>query len=232
MKVKKAFQFLIYPNKSQITLINKTIGCARFVYNYFVGKQKEKDTYWYIVNEMVQNGQLLQNNWTGEFFNKNKAVKAVPALKNNFPFLKEVDSIALQKAVENVNDSYTRYYKKQKRAPLFKSKKHPVQSYTTKYVNGNIAVMDKHIKLPKLGHVRLAETREVEGRLINVTGRQKPSCKYFVSVLVEIKVGHHEKPGSSVGIDVGLKDFATLPEETVYEDPRVSRTVEEKLARA
>jgi len=75
------------------------------------------------VNEMVQNGQLLQNNWKGEFFNKNKAIKAVRELKKNYPFLKEADSIALQKAVENVNDSYTRYYKKQNRAPRFKSKK-------------------------------------------------------------------------------------------------------------
>ncbi len=72
MLVKKAYKFRIYPNKKQVELINKTIGCSRFVYNYFVGKQKDKDAYWYIVNEMVQNGQLAENNWKGEFFNKNQ----------------------------------------------------------------------------------------------------------------------------------------------------------------
>ncbi|MBP1971396.1 putative transposase [Virgibacillus natechei] len=230
MKVKKAFNFRIYPNKNQVTLINKTIGCARFVYNYFAGKQKEKDAYWYIVNEMVQNGQLLQNNWKGAFFNKNASIKAVRKLKKNYPFLKEVDSIALQKSVENVNDSYARYYKKQNSEPRFKSKKNPVQSYTTKYVNENIAVLDKHIKLPKLGNVRFAKSREVEGRLMNVTVRRKPSGKYFVSILVETEVGHHEKTSSSVGIDVGLKDFATLSNGTVYENPKFFRTLEEKLA--
>ncbi|GIO17918.1 hypothetical protein J18TS1_10180 [Oceanobacillus oncorhynchi subsp. incaldanensis] len=56
-------------------------------------------------------------------------------MKKTYPFLKEVDSIALQKAVENVNDSYPRYYKKQNKAPRFKSKKNSVQSYTTKHVN-------------------------------------------------------------------------------------------------
>lgn len=130
--VKKAFKFRIYPNKQQTTLINKTIGCSRFVYNYFVGKQKEKDSYWYIVNEMVQNGQLPKNNWKGEFFNKNKSIKAVRELKKHYPFLKEVDSIALQKSVEIVNDAYTRYYKRQNDQPGFKSKKNPVQSYTIK----------------------------------------------------------------------------------------------------
>lgn len=114
-----------------------------------------------MVNEMVQNGQLLQNNWKGVFFDKNASIKAVRELKQNYPFLKEADSIALQKAVENVNDSYMRYYKKQNGEPRFKSKKNPVQSYTTKYVHGNIVVLDKHIKLPKLGLVRLAKSREV-----------------------------------------------------------------------
>jgi len=232
MKVKKAFRFRIYPNKKQITFIHKTIGCSRFVYNYFTGKQKEKDHYWHTVNEMVQNGQLLQNNWKGEFFNKNKAIKAVPELKKNYPFLKEVDSIALQKAVENVNDSYTRYYKKQNKAPRFKSKKNPVQSYTTKHVNGNIAVLDKHIKLPKLGLVRFAKSREVEGRIINATIRRNPSGKYFVSIVAETEVEYDEKTGSSVGIDVGITDFATLSDGTVYENPRFFRTLEEKLAKA
>ncbi|GEN85516.1 helix-turn-helix domain-containing protein [Oceanobacillus sojae] len=56
MKVKKVFRFRIYPNKNQIAFIHKTMGCTRFVYNYFTGKQKQKDIYWYRVNEMVQNG--------------------------------------------------------------------------------------------------------------------------------------------------------------------------------
>lgn len=232
MLVKKAYKFRIYPNQKQIDLINKTIGCSRFVYNYFVGKQKDKDAYWYIVNEMVQNGQLTENNWKGEFFNKNQSIKAVRELKKHYPFLKEVDSIALQKSVEIVNDSYTRYYKKQNSEPRFKSKKNPVQSYTTKCVNGNIAALDKHIKLPKLGLVRFAKSREVEGRIMNATVRRNPSGKYFISVLAETEVKQFEKTGSAVGIDVGLKDFATLSDGTIYANPKFLRTLEEKLVKA
>ena len=232
MMVKKAFKFRIYPDKHQVELINKTMGCSRFVYNYFVGKQKEKDAYWYIVNEMVQNGQLPKNNWKGEYFNKNQAIKGVRELKENYPFLKEVDSIALQKAVEIANDAYTRYYKKQNGEPRFKSKKNPVQSYTTKCVNGNIDVLDKHIKLPKLGLVRFAKSREVQGRIMNATIRRNPSGKYFVSILTEMEVQRLDKTGSIVGIDVGLKDFATLSNGVVYENPKFFRTLEERLAGA
>lgn len=232
MLVKKAYKYRIYPNQKQIELINKTIGCSRFVYNFFVGKQKDKDAYWYIVNEMVQNGQLLQNNWKGKFFNKNESIKAIRELKQNYPFLKEVDSIALQKSVENVNDSYTRYYKKQNGEPRFKSKKNPVQSYTTKCVNGNIQVLDKHIKLPKLGLVRFANSRKVEGRIMNATTRRNPSGKYFISILAESEVEPFRKTGSSVGIDVGLKDFATLSDGTVYANPKFFRTLEIKLAKS
>jgi putative transposase len=56
MLINRTYKFRLYPNKSQITLINKTIGCTRFVFNFFLGKQKEKDAYWYIVEEMKQSG--------------------------------------------------------------------------------------------------------------------------------------------------------------------------------
>ena len=236
MIVNKAYKFRIYPNKRQTELINKTIGCSRFVFNFFLGKQKDKDAYWYICEEMVQNGQLLANNWKGEYLNKHKTVKSVKELKKQYPFLKEVDSIALQKSAENLADSFNRYYKKQNNYPRFKSKKNPVQSYTTKYVNttsgGNIALINNHIKLPKLGLVRFAKSREVEGRIINATIRRNPSGKYFISLGTEIEVAELPKTGSAVGVDVGLKDFAILSDGTIYSNPKFFRTLEDKLAKA
>jgi putative transposase len=232
MQVKKAFKFRIFPNRKQVDLINKTIGCSRFVYNFFHGKQKEKDAYWYIVEEMKQKGQLPTNEWKGSFFNKYETVKAVRQLKEHYPFLKEVDSISLQKSVENLADSYQRYYKKQTKAPRFKSKKNKVQSYTTKQTNGNIAVFDKHIQLPKLGKVRFAKSREVTGRIINATIRRNPSGKYFVSILAETEVEEWSKTNTAVGVDLGLKDFATLSDGKVFGNPKWFRILEEKLVKA
>ncbi|MCT8139441.1 IS200/IS605 family element transposase accessory protein TnpB [Anaerobacillus sp. CMMVII] len=232
MVVKKAYKFRIYPTKSQLDLINKTIGCARFVFNFFLAKQKQKDAYWYIVEEMKQSGQLPTNAWKGEFFKKYDSVKMVRWLKKQYPFLKEVDSISLQKSVENLNNAYTRYYKKQAKAPRFKSKKNKVQSYTTKQTNGNIMVLDRYIKLPKLGLVRFAKSREVNGRIINATIRRSPSGKYFISILVETKVEKLPETDSSVGVDVGLKAFATLSDGTVYQNPRWFHSLEQKLVKA
>src|SRR6476469_5575645 len=98
MLVKKAYKFRLYPNKKQIDLINKTIGCSRFVFNFSLGKQKEKDAYWSIVEEMKQNGQLPSNNWKGTCLNKYETIKSLPELKKHYSFLKEVDSIALKKS--------------------------------------------------------------------------------------------------------------------------------------
>jgi putative transposase len=229
MLVNKAYKFRIYPNNKQIELINKTIGCSRFVFNFFLSKQMENDAYWYIVEEMRQNGQLPANNWKGKFLNKYETVKSLPELKKHYTFLKEVDSIALQKSVENLADSYDRFYKKQNKQPRFKSKKNPVQSYTTKYTNGNIAVIDNYIKLPKLGSVRFAKSREVEGRIISATIRRNPTGKYYVSLATESEVIEFSKTNSVIGIDVGLKDLAVLSDGTIYSNPKFFRSLEEKL---
>ncbi len=87
-----------------------------------------------------------------------------------------------------------------------------------------MAVLDKHIKLLKLGLVRFTKSREVEGRVIHATIRRNPSGKYFISILAETEVEPLEKTGSAIGVDVGLKDFTTLSDGTVYADPNLFRT--------
>lgn len=86
--------------------------------------------------------------------------------------------------------------------------------------------------MPKLGLVRFAKSREVEGRIINATIRRNPSGKYFISVLAETDVQVHPKTNRSCGVDVGLKNFAILSDGTVYQNPKFFRTVEKKLAKA
>ncbi|HJV30969.1 MAG TPA: IS200/IS605 family element RNA-guided endonuclease TnpB [Bacillales bacterium] len=229
MNQHKAFRFRLYPTKEQEILIKKTIGCGRLVFNHFLGKQKLQDAYWYIVEEMVQNGQLPQNNWKGDHFKKFDTIKALPELKKYYPFLKEVDSIALQKSVENLGDAYDRYYKKQNKAPKYKSKKNPVQSYTTKCINGNIAIDGNKIKLPKMGWIRFAKSREVEGRILNATIRINPSGKYFISITAEVDIQALPKTQQEVGIDMGLKEFAILTQGEPIPNPHFLKKMEVKL---
>ncbi len=107
-----------------------------------------------------------------------------------------------------------------------------MQSYTTKQTNGNIRIIGDKIRLPKLGNVRFAKSVEVNGRILNATVKRTPSGKYFVSVLVETEVQELPKTNSVVGIDVGLKDFAILSNQTLYSNPKYFRTLEQKLAKA
>ncbi|MDT3498547.1 helix-turn-helix domain-containing protein, partial [Bacillus toyonensis] len=146
MMINKAYKFRIYPNQAQTTLINKTIGCSRFVFNHFLS--------------------LWDNVYkeTGKGLTYGACSAKLPAMKKEFVWLKEVDSIAIQSSARNLADAYTRFFKKQTSAPRFKSKKNNVQSYTTKQTNENIAIVGKKIKLPKLGLVRFAKSREVKGR--------------------------------------------------------------------
>ncbi|NDI35021.1 IS200/IS605 family element RNA-guided endonuclease TnpB [Chengkuizengella sediminis] len=214
MLVNKAYKFRIYPTKKQEILIHKTMGCSRFVFNRFLGLWN--DTY----------------KETGKGLSYGTCSSELPKLKREFMWLKEVDSIALQSSLRHLSDSFERFFKKQNDAPKFKSKKNKVQSYTTKHTNGNIAIINNKLKLPKLGLVKFAKSREVDGRIINATIRRNPSGKYFVSLLVETQVHSLKKTGSFIGIDVGLKQFATLSDGTTYTNPKFFRNLEKKLARA
>ena len=214
MIVNKAYKFRIYPNKEQALLIAKTIGCSRFVFNHFLAKWN--NTY----------------KETGKGLTYNVCSSELTQLKKELIWLKEVDSIAVQSSLKNLSEAYARFFKKQNKAPRFKSKKNSVQSYTTKSTNGNIAVLDNKIKLPKLGLVRFAKSREVQGRILNATIRRNPSGKYFVSILVETEVQKLPKTNSAVGVDLGLKDFAILSTGQVFSNPKWLRKMEVQLANA
>ncbi|KAB7666289.1 IS200/IS605 family element RNA-guided endonuclease TnpB [Bacillus sp. B1-b2] len=214
MLVNKAYKFRIYPTKKQEILIAKTIGCSRFVFNRFLAQWN--DTY----------------KETGKGLTYNSCSAELTQLKKEVIWLKEVDSIALQSSLKNLADSFARFFKKQNQAPRFKSKKNNIQSYITKETNKNIAIIDNKVKLPKLGLVRFAKSREVEGRILNATVRRNPSGKYFVSILAEVEVYPLEKTNTSVGVDLGLKNFAILSTGEVFGNPKWFRTLERKLADA
>ena len=232
---KKAFKFRIYPTKKQAELINKTIGSCRFIFNYSLSVQRTKDNYWNIVEEMVQQGYFTENNWKGEFFNKANSIKDVAKVKKNYKWLKEVDGIALQASVENLGNGYDKYYKKTGGKPRFKSKKNEIQSYTTKLVkaknNVNIEIVGNKIKLPKLGLVKIENSRNVNGVIKRVTVSRTQSGKYFASILCDVDIQELPKLDKKVGVDVGLKTFAVCSDGYEEANPKHFRKAEKRLAK-
>lgn len=135
----KAFKFRIYPNSDQEVLIAKTFGCVRFIYNKMLG---DKIEYYKRTNQKLKN---------------------TPAqYKNEFEWLKEVDSLALANAQMNLQTAYNNFFRKPKTGfPRFKSKRNNKKSYTTNFVNGNIKLENGFIVLPKIKAVKIKQHRSI-----------------------------------------------------------------------
>lgn len=217
MKVQKGFKFRIYPTKEQEILIIKTLGCSRFVFNHFLAKWEK--TY----------------KTTGAGLSYSLCSEELPSMKDELKWLKEIDSTALQSSLKHLANAYDRFVKKKNNPPRFKSKRNPLQSYTTNIQgssqNPDLSINGNQLKLPKLKWIRFSNCRKVEGRIINATIRRTASGKYFVSLLVEQEIEELPKSGSSVGVDVGIKNFATLSDGSFYKNERYFKSLEAKLAR-
>ena len=218
----KAYKFRLYPNDVQRILVNKTFGCTRFIYNYFLDKCK--------------------NNRYIKAFDMCNEIKE---LYVEYPFLKEVDSCALRCSVFNLEDSFKNFFSKRSSYPKFKSKFNK-QSYRTtcmkrtykgkEYSNIELDLIDKKIKLPKLGLVDIRGYRHLEvinGRIINVTVEKDTTNKYYVSVLVDEVEYVKEKtnPTSIVGIDLGIKDLVVTSDGEKYSNPKELQKREKQLKR-
>lgn len=137
--VKKGVRVRLYPTEGQEVLIDKTIGCCRFVHNQTLADCKQS-------YEQTQH-----------FPSKNERITNLVPLKETNEFLKEVDSHALQQSVRDLNSAFDNFFKNRNYFdfPIFKSKHSSKQSYRTPWSNGSADVLDsKHIKLPKVGRVK------------------------------------------------------------------------------
>ena len=209
------YQFQIYPNSSQKELISKTFGCVRFVYNYFLNEK--------ITQYQEHNKSLSYSNCS----------KLLTELKYDKLFLKEVDKFTLQNSLRDLDTAFKHFFKDKFGFPKFKSKKKNYPSFRTNFTNNNIEVFEKEIKLPKLGKVKRKGYKQIEGRIISCTVSLTPTGKYFCSLLVDKEIKPLPKVEQKCGIDVGIKNFATIYYNTnLYEEianPRYLKELEEKL---
>lgn len=212
MLMHQAYKYRIYPSTEQQQLIKRMFGCCRFVFNHFLG---------------AWNQSYAE---TGRGLSYQTCAIQLPSLKVQYDWLKEVDSIALQTAIRHVADSFDRFFKKQNQAPRLKSRKHPVQSYTTKFTNGNIAIESNRLKLPKLGWMRFANSRRLDGRILSATVRKNASGKFFVSLVCEVDKTPLPQVDAHIGIDLGLKEYAVCSNGEHIANPRFYRQYEKKLA--
>lgn len=211
--MQKGIKFRAYPNKEQQNLINQTLGCCRLIYNKGLAMR----------NAAYENGSKVGYSQTSAMLTELKKT-------SDFAFLKEVDSIALQQSLRDLDRGFVNFFQKRASHPTFKSKHNNHQSYRTVNQGDNIRIVDKYIKLPKLGYVKIKQSMEV-GKINNVTIERTPSGKHFVVLNVDFEPELQVNKGGSIGIDVGIKDFYSDSNGNVVHNPKYLEKSMRKLAR-
>ena len=206
----KTYKKKLYPNKKQKEYFAKCFGCTRFIYNQMLA---DKIEYYKKTGEML-------NNTPAQY-------------KKEYPWLKEVDSLALANAQINLNKAYRNFFRdKSVGFPKFKSKKKNRYSYTTNNQNGTIYIEDKYIKLPKLkSMIKIVQHRQFDGEIKSCTVSKTPTNKYYISILVDENIKQLPKTNNKVGIDLGIKDFAITSDGEVFENPKWLRKSEKRLTK-
>lgn len=212
-----SYKFRLYPNVAQENLICRTFGCCRVVWNHYLAQRidaYEKD---------------------GKSPTRFQQDKDLTAFKREKDWLREVDKCALQNELRFLDVAYKNFFRRVRNGekpgfPRFRKKRDVSrQSYRT---NSNIKVFDGAVQLPKLGKVKCRVSKKVEGRILSATVSRAPSGKYFVALCcTDVSIPALPPTGSSVGVEIGVKELATASDGTKYSNAKYLYKSQKKLAR-
>lgn len=209
----KAFRYRLYPNKQDAELINKHIGCARFVYNLAL--------------------ETKQTAYAGNKVNLScfDLIKQLPDLKKECEWLKEVNSLSLQASIRNLDSAFTNFFKGHADFPKYKSKWKGRQSFN---ILQNVRIEENKLIIPKFRKgIKIVLHRMIKGKIKQATISRTPTGKYFVSILCE--TGEQCKPvkkvkaKTTVGIDLGLKEYLVTSNGVKIDNLKWLRKSEKRL---
>ena len=209
----KGVKFRAYPNKEQQNLINRTLGCSRMIYNKGLSMR----------NIAYAAGDKIGYNQTSSMLTELKK-------QEDYAFLKEVDSIALQQSLRDLDRGFKNFFAKCAAHPRFKSKHDHHQSYRTMNQSNNIRITGRYIKLPKLGYIKIRQSMEI-GHINHVTIERTPTGKYFVILNVDFDPELRPNAGGKIGIDVGIKAFYSDSNGNTVSNPKYLEKSARKLIR-
>jgi len=216
--IRKAYKYRIYPNKAQREYFAKVFGCVRFFYNKSISDM------------------LAIYKSTGKKKNITPA-----SYKEDYPFLKEVDSLALCNAQINRNIGFDAFIKQlydkrikeedKKENPNYKSKRND-QSYTTNNQGSvKFSSNDRYISIPKCSRIRIKKHRDFEGVIKSITVNKTTDGKYYISLLVEDETESINLMGNAIGLDLGIKDLIIDSNGNKYKNHKYLTKSQKKLAK-
>ena len=211
MLIHKAFKFELMPSGTQTRKMKQFAGCSRFMFNKALAYQ----------NEQYQQDKSFK-------FSYNKLANLLPQWKQELVWLKDCHSQVLQQSLKDLESSFKNFFTKRANFPKFK-KKGSKESF--RFPQGcKLEQHNNRIWLPKIGWVRYRNSREVIGKIKNVTVSQKCG-KWYVSIQTEFEQEITQPKGGEIGIDMGVVRFATLSDGTFFEPVNAFKTLRGKLAK-
>jgi len=195
------YKFKILPTRAQQDRLDQMFGCSRFVWNYFLDlnnkiylEAKEKDLKKKHLNYYDCANQLTD-------------------LKKKNEWLKEANSQSLQQTLKDLDTSYNRFFKKQSGFPNFKSKKNRQSFRIPQFFELN----ENQISFPKFKEgIKTIVHREIKGNIKYAAISKTKTEKYFVSITTDYEVKKKRTSNNSIGIDLGIKDFAVSSDGKKY----------------
>lgn len=210
----KAFRYRLNPNEEQKVLLNKHIGASRFIYNLALETKQMA----YVGNKHNLSCFELHSQLTD--------------LKKELSWLKELNSQSLQQSITNLDKAYTAFFKGQNDFPKFKKK----TNNGSFNIPQNVKVENNKLIIPKFtkkNSIDIVLHREIKGEIRQATISKTPTGKYFVSILCETGEQNKSKPKikeeTTIGIDLGIKDFVITSNGEVFENPKYLRKAQDKL---
>lgn len=216
----KAYKFRLYPNEEQKILFAKTFGCVRLVYNHWLDRKIK---------------QYNENNTTVTYVACAKEMAELKKMEE-YAFLQEVDSVALQQSLRHLDSAFQNFFRQPKvRFPRFKSKKRDKDSYTTNNQNGTVSIVDKKLRLPKVGLVKMVQHRMISDNenIKSATITRTPTGKYYASILVEYNKTIPEielSKDKAIGLDYASHSFYVDSQGREADYPKFYRKAQSKLA--
>ena len=214
-----SYRFRIYPTKKQQEQIAKTFGCCRYVYNYYLDKR------------------IQAYNDKKELMGYYACCKDLTELKKSLVWLTETDVTALRSALKFLDVAYQNFFRRIKNGekpgfPKFKRKHDIKQSYTSRCTGKNIRILERAVRLPKLGKVKCCVSKQVQGRILSATISLAPSGKYFVSLCcTDVFMDALPSNGKSIGIDLGIKSLVVSSDGFTYQNHKYFASSQKKLAK-
>lgn len=212
----RTYKYRLHPNKAQAEFFEKSFGCVRFVYNWALNQR---------IEAYQKDGTRI--GWV-------ESCKRLTELKKQeeTKWLCEVSIQSLQSAIRNMDSAFTRFFREKEGFPKFKSKKHSKQSF--QFVDQVYIDFETHrVKLPKIGKVKFGKNKTFDGKIGTCTVSKTPTEKYYISILVDDGKPLPQKAqindNTTVGIDVGIKDFAVLSNGQVFANPKFYEKDEKRL---